>query len=64
MVMPEVVWEMQILLTKCQVQFCLLRKTEEDREVPFLVKQPPAGKVGGEERGEGRKSKGEGELLC
>lgn len=46
-VMPEVVWETQILLTKCQVQFCLLRKTKEDKEVPFLAK------VGGRE-GRGR----------
>lgn len=45
--MPEAVWEMQILVTKCQVQFCLLQKTDEDREVPFLANSLAARKVGG-----------------
>lgn len=55
-VMPEAVWEMQILVTKCQVQFCLLRKTDEDREVPFLANSLAARKVGGR----GGKGKGRG----
>lgn len=52
--MPGEAWEMWVLWMKCQVQFCLLQKTDEEREVHFSAKPPPSLKCcvwGVEERG-------------